>query len=459
MDMPQALGNVLIVDDNVEFQSAVADLAALSNCSATRATTLREARKFARDGHFDLLVLDLDMPDGNGLDLLDDLDLAALGQVAVVTGQPTVESAIRAVRSPVVDYLLKPLEPKALTDLLERAHLHARARESARQASGGEFSGMIGDSAPMQSVFDQIRRVAPLEVTVFIRGDSGTGKELVARALHDLSGRRGAFVAFNCGAVAADLLSSQLFGHERGSFTGALQSHAGFFERAQGGTLFLDEITEMPPALQVYLLRVLESGSLTRVGGSREIPIDVRIIAATNRDPARAVADGTLRQDLYFRLLDFPITLPTLSERRGDIPLLAQRFLDRLNERYATRRYLTDASLRQLGERSWEGNVRELRNAVQRAYILATGDAIEMQAERPFAGTSESDGSIRFRVGMTFDEIEREMLMKTLAHHGNNKRRAAKTLGITAKTIYNRLLRYRAAGLISEEQVGSEEDD
>ncbi len=456
--MTQALGKVLIVDDNVEFQSAVADLAALANCSATRATTLREARKVARDGHFDLLVLDLDMPDGNGLDLLDDLDLAALGQVAVVTGQPTVESAIRAVRSPVVDYLLKPLAPEALTALLERAHLHARARQSTQSSTGGDFSGMIGQSVAIREVFEQIRRVAPLDVIVFLRGESGTGKELVARALHDRSGRNGAFVAFNCGAVAPELLSSQLFGHERGSFTGALQSHAGFFERAHGGTLFLDEITEMPPALQVYLLRVLESGSLTRVGGSREISIDVRIIAATNRDPALAVADGSLRQDLYFRLLDFPIALPTLTERNGDIPLLAQRFLGRLNERYGTRRFLTAAALDHLATRAWPGNVRELRNAVQRAYILATGDAIEMQSERATFSVNAADGSICFRVGMTFEEIEREMLLKTLAHHGNNKRRAAKTLGITAKTIYNRLLRYRAAGLINDDQVGSEDD-
>jgi DNA-binding NtrC family response regulator len=209
----------------------------------------------------------------------------------------------------------------------------------------------------------------------------------------------------------------------------------------------------------VYLLRVLESRSVTRVGGSREIPIDVRIVAATNRDPALAVADGTLRQDLYFRLLDFPISLPTLNERRDDIPVLAQRFLDRLNERYGTHRFLTAATLRELATRAWPGNVRELRNAVQRAYILAGADAIEMQAERPATSTDEGDGTIRFRVGMTFEEIEREMLLKTLAHHGNNKRRAAKTLGITAKTIYNRLLRYRAAGLISDELVGSEEED
>jgi len=456
MTRAEAVGNVLIVDDNIEFQSSVADLAALANCAVTSATSLREARRVARDGQFDLLVLDLDLPDGSGLDLLDEIDLAALGQVAVVTGHPSVDSAIRAVRLPIVEYLLKPLAPDALNGLFERARLHARLRIP---VDAGEFNGMIGQTPQMRDLFERIERVARHDMTVFIHGESGTGKELVARAVHDRSGRKGEFIALNCGAVASELLSSQLFGHERGAFTGAMQSHAGFFERAEGGTLFLDEITEMPPALQVYLLRVLETRTLTRVGGSKDVPIDVRVIAATNRDPARAVAGGSLRGDLYYRLADFPIELPPLRDRREDIPILAQRFLDRLNERYGTRRYLTPEALRQLMARSWPGNVRELRHAVQRAYILATDDAVGPQTDPPPKAAETDDGAITFRVGMTFDEVEREMLLKTLAHHGNNKRQAARTLGITAKTIYNRLLRYRSLGLIGDEQVGSEEED
>lgn len=454
--MADTVGSVLIVDDNVEFQSSVADLAVLANCAVSRAATLREARRIIRDGRFDLVILDLDLPDGSGLELLEEIDLATLGDIAIVTGHPSVDSAVRAVRLPIVDYLVKPLAAEALTRLFERARLHARAHPA---GAGGEFSGMIGQSPQMKALFDRIDRVARHDMTVFVHGESGTGKELVARAVHERSGRKGEFVALNCGAVAPDLLSSQLFGHERGAFTGASHAHAGFFERAEGGTLFLDEITEMPSALQVYLLRVLESRALTRVGGTRELPVDVRVIAATNRDPTDAVARGILRGDLYYRLADFPIELVPLRERRDDIAPLAQRFLDRLNERYGTHRYLTADALRQWVVRSWPGNVRELRHVVQRAYVLATGDAIGAAEEStPRPGTLE-DGAIVFRVGMSFEEVEREMLLKTLAHHGNNKRQAARVLGITAKTIYNRLLRYRALDLIGDEQLGSDEGD
>ena len=264
-------------------------------------------------------------------------------------------------------------------------------------------------------------------------------------------------MAVNCGAIASELLSSQLFGHERGSFTGALQAHAGFFEQAQGGTLFLDEITEMSPTLQVYLLRILESRSVTRIGGSREVPVDVRVVAATNRDPRQAVSAGNLRSDLYYRLMEFPLPVPALDGHREDIPVLVQYFLDRLNERYRTHRSFSAAAMRQFMTRPWPGNVRELRHVVQRAYILANGETIEAQPEAPVASTSDSDGSIRFHVGMTFDDVEREMLLKTLSFHGNNKRQTARALGITAKTIYNRLLRYRELGLISDDQIGDPE--
>ena len=450
-------GNVLLVDDNAEFQAIVADFAKLSGCKVTCASTLHAARKLTADDEFDLLMVDLDLPDGNGLDLIDELDLTAHGQIAIVTGHPTIETAARAVRSPVVEYLLKPVGADALSKLIERAHARAQTR---RPSEARELGGMLGQSAVMHDLFEKIRRVAPLDVCVLVHGESGTGKELVARALHALSGRTGNFVAVNCGAIAPDLLSSQLFGHERGSFTGALQSHSGFFEQAEGGTLFLDEITEMPLPLQVYLLRVLESRTLTRVGGSREIAVDVRVVAATNRDPQKAVSDGSLRPDLYYRLLEFPLSVPALRERREDIPSLAQHFLDRLNQRYGTRRVFASNTLRQLVDRPWPGNVRELRHTIQRQYILGGDDGpIEVQPEQLFRPIDESDGSVRFRVGMTFEDIEREMLLKTLAYHNNNKRQAARSLGITAKTIYNRLLRYRSLGLIDEALLGTPPDD
>ena len=273
-----------------------------------------------------------------------------------------------------------------------------------------------------------------------------------------LDSRSGRFVAVNCGAIAPDLLSSQLFGHERGAFTGAVQSHSGFFEQADRGTLFLDEVTEMPPALQVYLLRVLESRALTRVGGIREMPIDVRVIAASNRDPQQALGSGTLRADLYFRLAEFPLAIPPLRDRREDIPLLARHFLDRLNERYGTTRVFDPDALRRLTERAWPGNVRELRHAVQRHYVLSDGP-LEIRDEPAARSITDGDGSIRFKVGMTFDAVEREMLLNTLLHFNNNKRQAARSLGITTKTVYNRLLRYRSLGLIGDELVGAPPDD
>jgi DNA-binding NtrC family response regulator len=448
-------GNVLVVDDNVDFQSLVSEFAKMSRCRVTCAGTLRAARQLAADDEFDLLMVDLDLPDGNGLDLIEDIDLTAHGQIAIVTGNPSIETAARAVRAPVVEYLTKPIGADALAKLIERAQ---RRAESRRPQPVRIVGGMVGETGSMRELFDKIRRVAPLDVCVLVHGESGTGKELVARSLHDMSGRRGRFVAVNCGAIAADLLSSQLFGHERGSFTGALQSHAGYFEQAEGGTLFLDEITEMPPAAQVYLLRVLESRSLTRVGGAREIPVDVRIVAATNRDPVRAVADGSLRADLYYRLVEFPVSVPPLRERREDVPVIAQHFLDRLNERYGTNRTFAPGALRELAERSWPGNVRELRHSVQRHYILGDGP-IEVPAEPPLGAIEDENGVVKFRVGMTFDDIEREMLLKTLAHYGHNKRHAARALGITTKTIYNRLLRYRSLGLIDDTQVGAPEED
>jgi DNA-binding NtrC family response regulator len=449
-------GSVLLVDDNDAFRSVVAEVANLSNCSVTSADTLASGRRMALARPYDLLLVDLALPDGNGLDLLDDIDLTVHGQIAIVTGFPTIESAVRAVRAPVVEYLVKPVSTDALIKLMQGANTRALTRVPAVAPHVG---GMIGQSPAMLSLFDQVRRVAPLDVCVFLHGESGTGKELVARALHDLSGRSGRFVAVNCGAIASELLSSQLFGHERGSFTGASQSHAGYFEQAEGGTLFLDEVTEMPLALQVFLLRVLENRSLTRVGGSREIPVDVRVVAACNRDPQLAVANGTLRADLYYRLLEFPITIPPLRERRDDIPPLARHFLDRLNERYGTTRVFDPEAIRRLSARPWPGNVRELRHAVQRHYIMSNEGPITIEPEQAPKSTTHSDGSVQFSVGMTFEDIEREMLLKTLAACNNNKRLAARTLGITAKTIYNRLLRYRSQGLIDDDLVGTPPDD
>ncbi|MGN6388783.1 MAG: sigma-54-dependent transcriptional regulator, partial [Burkholderiaceae bacterium] len=310
-----ATGNVLLVDDNDGFARVVAEVARQCRCKLMRAGTLEEAREFtAREG-FDLILIDIELPDGNGLDLLEDIELDMHGRVVVVTGAPSVESALRVLKSPVVDYLVKPVAAEPLQQLLLDANDFAAHRAVLAESAGG----MVGRSARMRTLLSEIARVGPTDVSVLVHGESGTGKELVARALHSASGRAGAFVAVNCGALAQDLLGSLLFGHERGSFTGAVQSHTGYFEQAQGGTLFLDEITEMPQSLQVYLLRVIESKALTRVGGTREIPVDVRLIAATNRDPHVCLENGLLRQDLYYRLSGYILQTPPLRDRRDDI--------------------------------------------------------------------------------------------------------------------------------------------
>jgi len=443
-------GNVLLVDDNDGFARVVAEVARQCRCRLVRASTLEEACELSSREGFDLILIDIELPDGNGLDLLDDLELDMHGRVVVVTGAPSVESALRVLKSPVVDYLVKPVAAEPLQQLLMDANDFAAHRAVLAESAGG----MVGRSTRMRALLSEIARVGPTDVSVLVHGDSGTGKELVARALHNSSGRSGAFVAVNCGALAQDLLGSLLFGHERGSFTGAVQSHTGYFEQAQGGTLFLDEITEMPQSLQVYLLRVIETKALTRVGGTREIPVDVRLIAATNRDPHACMESGALRQDLYYRLSGYILQTPALSDRRDDIPLLAHHFLDALNRRYGTSKQFTQEALIQMSDAPWPGNVRELRHAVQRSYLLA-GESNQIgyrpdNAARVSGAAESSADAVKFSVGMSFEDIEREMLLKTLARCGNNKCRAARILGITSKTIYNRLMRYRALGLIDD---------
>ena len=274
---------------------------------------------------------------------------------------------------------------------------------------------------------------------MLIQGESGTGKELVAEAIHALSGRKGAFIPVNSGGLMKDLISSQLFGHEKGSFTGASNKHAGFFERAHQGTLFLDEITEMPPDMQTHLLRVLESGKVLRIGAEQELPVDTRLLAATNRDPLQAVREGALREDLYFRLRVFPIVLPPLRERKGDVTLLAESFLSELNERNGTRRCFTPEALQRFEQHLWPGNVRELKHTIHRAYIMAETDLVAA----PDRFDEDLPGEIEgLSVGRSIADVERDLIMSTLQHFGGDKNAAAATLGISLKTLYNRLKSY-----------------
>jgi len=297
----------------------------------------------------------------------------------------------------------------------------------------------------MQDVYRMIEKVAPTEATVFITGESGCGKELVARTIHERSPRaRGAFVAINCGAIPQNLIEAELFGHERGAFTGANRQHRGCFERAEGGTLFLDEITEMPLEMQVRLLRVLETGRFVRVGGDGEIRTNVRVLAATNRDALDAVRDGRLREDLMYRLAVFPIVLPPLRERDGDTELLAEHFLQNLNVEGGMSKRFSRAALTTIRAYHWPGNVRELKNAVHRAFIMAE-EFVELDLSGLACPAVEGE-CLRMPVGTSLAEMERQAIFATLDHCRGNKRRAAEMLGVSLKTLYNRLTAYQADG-------------
>ncbi|TLX21986.1 sigma-54-dependent Fis family transcriptional regulator [Thermomonas fusca] len=439
--MVDAMARILIVDDDPDFGECAAAFAAQQGCEVILAPTLAQARE-ALAQRMDLILLDLHLPDGSGLDLLQDIDLAQQGRIVVLTGHPCLDSARRAVSEPIVEYLLKPLPAERLIAMFAHAAENAHNIASDQQLMR---TGLLGRSRPLREVVATLLRIAPTDASVLLTGESGTGKELAAKTLHEASGNRGAFVALNCGAVPAELLASQLFGHERGSFTGAMNRHIGVFEQAEHGTLFLDEIAEMPPQLQVYLLRVLETGCITRVGGSDDIRVPVRVVAATNRDPLEAVAEGRLREDLYYRLADIAIHMPPLRDRDDDVLLLARAFIDRLNARYGQRKRLAPGCERTLLRHLWPGNVRELRSAVQRAYLLEPGNQVMVgPASAQQAVLRETDTSIVFSVGTTMADMERRMLLKTLSHFDNDKTAAARALGISVRTVHNHLARIAA---------------
>lgn len=327
-------------------------------------------------------------------------------------------------------------------ETLARMVVVPRAPKSAKLT---QFGLLYGSSPGMRQVYNLIERVAHTDATVLIVGESGSGKELVANTIHRMSARaKEAFVAVNCGAIPATLIEAELFGYEKGAFTGAAKTHRGYLERASGGTLFLDEITEMPLEMQVRLLRVLETGTFCRVGGDQEMHAGARIMAATNRDPATAVVDNRLREDLMYRLAVFPINLPPLRARGDDVELLARQFLSDLNQEAGTDKVFSSASLSLLGTHPWPGNVRELKNCVQRAFILAD-EEVELKELTPAGRSYVSEhGCLKFSIGTSLAVMERKTIFATLEHCSGNKRRAAEVLGVSLKTLYNRLNEYAA---------------
>jgi DNA-binding NtrC family response regulator len=451
---------VLVIEDDANLRAALVALVSREGAVAHDASTLEEARQRLAETSPDAVLVDLTLPDGSGLDLLGEPGAGASGgpEYIVVTGDAAAETAVQALKRGALDYLTKPVDRARLRSVLANVQRTRVLKDEVVGLRGqlrefGRFGRLIGRSEGMQKVYELIERVAPTDAGVFVTGESGTGKELVAETVHLLSRRRTeTFVAVNCGAMAPTLIESELFGHEKGSFTGADRRRLGYFERADGGTLFLDEVTEMPQELQVKLLRVLEVGAVTRVGATEATPVNVRVIAASNRDPAQAVANGQLREDLFYRLNVFPIELPPLRTREEDPALLAEHFLEQVNAREGTRKRFAPRALARLQALSWPGNVRELKNAVERAAILADvtieAEALPLpQVDTPIA----EDATLQVRVGTPLGDIERRVILATLENLGGNKRRTAEVLGISLKTLYNRLNVYDA------EQAGRSE--
>ena len=453
------MSHALIVDDNVDSAEALAQLVASEGFTVATANTLRDARRQLALHPADIVLLDLLLPDGSGMDLFSDPALIARSEIVLITGHASLETSIRALRLGAADYVVKPVKLKQLQGILSRVTrpstlLADVATLKAEWEKSGRFGPLWGRSPAMRSVYQQVSRVAATSVSVFITGESGTGKEVVAQAVHDLSRRRKRpFLAVNCGAISPNLIESEIFGHEKGSFTGADRQHQGFFERAHGGTLFLDEIIEMPLELQVKLLRVLETGLFMRVGGAQTQETDVRVIAATNRPPERAVSDHRLRGDLYYRLNVFPIHMPPLRARAEDIALLAERFLAEVSEREGEVKTFSAAALERLKGYEWPGNVRELRNVVQRAFVMATGSVVtdawlpsDGAASAPFAPTlaPNSAASIVLTIGTSMADAEKQLILATLSHFKQQRERTAAVLGISLKTLYNRMKEYSA---------------
>ena len=460
---------VLIADDEENQRAGLAKMIQSWGFGVETAADGQEALEKLGQMPVHVLVSDLMMPRMDGFELLKRLGAQGnMPPTIVLTAFGNIETAVQTMHDLGAFWFLeKPIQPSALKVLLERAATQSRLTEETERLQRqltyqGVLVDMVGTCSAMQQVFSMIRQVAPSKAPVLVTGESGTGKELVARAVHHLSPRRnGPFVAINCAALPETLMESELFGHEKGAFTGAVERRAGCFELAQHGTLLLDELAEMPVGTQAKLLRVLEDSFVRRLGGKNEIAVDVRVIASTNKVLEEALRKGELREDLYYRLNVFQFALPALRQREGDLPLLTEALIEMLNKKHETR--VVDVApdvMDQFKRYSWPGNVRELRNVLERAVIVAGEGTITAHhlprdfgvaaGARPPQQVMEPD-AVRLPVGTTVSEAEKALIQITLQHTKNNKTRAAEILGISLKTLFNKLKEYGAA----EAEAGS----
>jgi DNA-binding NtrC family response regulator len=459
---------VLIVEDEENERTGLAELVSAWGYRAETASDGAEGLEKVSNWSPSIIVTDLKMPRMGGLELLERIagDSRTIA-VIVVTAQGTIDSAVQAMRMGAYDYITKPIDTNRLRTILQNASALLGTRvelEVTRRKlrDTGSLGTLVGPSKKMQEIFRLIELVAPSTASVLITGASGTGKELVARTVHELSPRRNKpFVPINCAAIPETLIESEIFGHEKGAFTGALERRTGCFELAEGGTLLLDEIGEMPVNTQAKLLRVLEDHKLRRLGSKVETTVDVRVLAATNKVPEDAVAKGELRNDLYYRLNVFNIHMPPLREHKDDIPDLVNSLLAEMSAKHGRKgAAVSEAVLNLFNGYSWPGNVRELRNALERAVIVCDGAVIETKHLPPGFGqitlraSADDLDSVRLGVGTTVEEAERLLILKTLEATTNNKTRAAEILGISLKTLHNKLKEYGSA---AADAAGKEE--
>ena len=439
---------VLIVDDEEAMRAVLESRMSAWGLEIVSAPDLAAAEAAVDKFRPAVVVTDVRLPDGSGVDLLDRIGrLAPDTPVILITAHGTIDLAVDAMRRGALDFLTKPIDYDRLARAVESAQASVRSRARSWDVpenveSAERLGELIGSSKAMREVFAVLAEIAPTDASILLTGESGTGKDLAARTIHGLSRRaEGDFVAINSAAIPKELMESEIFGHEKGAFTGAAGMRRGCFELASGGTLFLDEIVEMPLELQPKLLRVLEDGRVRRLGSAREVEVDVRLISATNRSPAEAIEQKLLREDLYYRLNVFEIELPPLRKRPSDIPILIDHFIEALNEEHATGvESLTGEARSKLENYDWPGNVRELRNVVERAVVLAKEGDIDLRHFPPSLGSADSrPDAAGAPVGTTIADAERDLVLRTLDEVGNNKAEAARRLGVDVKTVRNKL--------------------